>query len=182
MGRKKRKTKSLVFLLATVVATFMAMSLFSPTGWSKYYPTRSAEDWIVVPVDIKPGLCPNPLILSSSDRVSVAILGTHNFDVKQIVKTSVSLEGVRSIQTSLRDVARPYKYFLWPKDPDDVRPDYCHTDGPDGKLDLILTFHKNALKRALGSVKNGEVRVLRLSGRLNSGVSILGDDVVVIKK
>jgi len=182
MGRKKRETKSLVFLLVTVVATFMAMSLFSQTGWSKYYPTKSVEDWIVVPVDIKPGLCPNALILSSSDRVSVAILGAHNFDVKQIVRGSVRLEGVRPFQTSLKDVAKPYKYYLWGKDSDDVRADYCNTMGPDGKLDLLLTFDKDALKRGLGSVKDGEVRVLRLSGRLNSGMSILGDDVVVIRK
>ena len=182
MGSKNRETKSLVFFLVTVVAAFMATSLFSPAGWSKYYPTKSVEDWIIVPVDIKPGLCPNPVILSNSDKVPVAILGAHNFDVKQIVRGSIRLEGVRPFQTSLKDVGRPYKYYLWGKNADDVQPDYCNTKGPDGKPDLLLTFDKHALARALGSVKDGEVRILRISGRLDSGVSILGDDVVVVQK
>ncbi|GAI36006.1 unnamed protein product, partial [marine sediment metagenome] len=54
----------------------------------------------IVEVDIKPGSCPNPLNLKSEGVLSVAILGSEDFDVTTIDPGSIFLEGVPTIRTN----------------------------------------------------------------------------------
>lgn len=50
----------------------------------------------------------------------------------------------------------------------------------DGFEDLTLKFDTPAIVAALGSVTDGELRVLKLTGNLLDGTPIAGEDVMVI--
>jgi len=132
---------------------------------------------ISVPVDIKPRGCRNPLNVKAKGVLPVAILGTSSFDVTQVDVTTVQLEGVRLLRSSLADVATPFVPFTGKADAFD-----CTAEGPDGVLDLTLKFDSQAVVAALGPVTDGEVRVLQLTGNLLDGTAIVGEDVVVILK
>jgi len=58
----------------------------------------------------------------------------------------------------------------------------CTSAGPDGNNDLNLKFDAKEVISALGTITNKEVRVLTLTGELNDGTLIEGQDVVVINK
>jgi hypothetical protein len=58
----------------------------------------------------------------------------------------------------------------------------CTSEGPDGLLDLTLTFDTPAIVAALGSVKEGNGRVITITGTLNDGTVIEGKDCVVIRR
>jgi len=136
---------------------------------------------LAVPVDIKPGSCPNPLNTKSKGKLPVAILGTDSFDVSQIDPSTVRLEGVTPIRWSLDDVGTPF-------DPHQDKED-CYTDcnelGPDGFTDLTLKFKRQAVLEALGDVDDRDCLVLTVTGNLKDeygGASIIGEDVLLILK
>jgi hypothetical protein len=131
---------------------------------------------ISVAFDIKPQSCPNPLNTNSKGMIPVAILGTADLDVTQIDIASLRLEGVAAIHSAIEDVATPFT-------PTNVLDDAydCNNFGPDGFEDLTLKIDTQELIAALGDVQDGEVRVLTLTGVLQDGTSIEGQDVVVIK-
>ncbi len=58
----------------------------------------------------------------------------------------------------------------------------CTTKGPDGRLDVVCMFSKEAIVRALGAVSDGECKVLTLTGCLLDGRRFRGRDVVRIVK
>jgi len=135
---------------------------------------------IEVPVDIKPTSCPNPLNVKSRGVLPVAILGTADFDVTEVDPESVLLEGVAPIRWALEDVATPYEPFIGKENKTD-----CTTEGPDGFLDLTLKFKTQEIVAALGSVEDGDVVVLYLTGNLKEefdGTLIKGEDIVWILK
>jgi hypothetical protein len=133
-----------------------------------------------VPLDIKPGSCPNPLNLGSRGVIPAAILGTGNFDIGQIDTASIRLEGVAPIRSSLEDVATP----VWPfTGKEDCVLD-CDEGGPDGFTDLTLKFKTQQIVAALGDLEDGFCRVMTLTGNLKEefgGTEIVGEDVVIIK-
>jgi hypothetical protein len=183
MKRKKRTTRWLMSSLTVVTVAFLIVLLVGAVSWSARYPTSSVPPKQIVPVDIKPGSCPNPLVVSKRGVVAVAILGTHSFDVTQIDRNSIRLfEVVQPVQTNVIDVATPYSLFTWDASGTGIEADSCTDEGPDGELDLVLTFEKKDLLKALGSVKAGSVLVVRLTARDKSGGSLVGQDVVVISK
>ncbi len=57
--------------------------------------------------DIKPGSCPNPLNVKSNGVLPVAILGTATFDVNDIDVSTLEINGVSPIKSSIEDVAAP---------------------------------------------------------------------------
>jgi hypothetical protein len=136
-----------------------------------------------VAVDIKPTTCPNPLSAPASGTIPVAILGTSSFDVSKVNPTTVTLEGVSAQQGrgsgTIKDVATPYSGEITTTSP---QANQCTAAGPEGKNDLNLKFDAKPLLAKLGAVTNKEVRVLTLTGKLNDGTSIWGQDVVVINK
>jgi hypothetical protein len=183
MKREKRTTRWLISSLTVVTVAFITVLLVGAVSWSARYPTSSVPPMQIVPVDIKPGSCPNPLVVSKRGVVAVAILGTGRFDVTQINRNSIRLlEVVQPVQSIVRDVATPYSLFTWDASGTEVKADSCTDRGPDGKLDLVLTFERKDLLKALGSVKTGAVRVVRLTARDTSGASLVGQDVVVISR
>lgn len=131
-----------------------------------------------VPVDIKPWSCPNPLSVTSRGVLAVAILATEDFDVTQVDPATVQLEGIAPLRWAMEDVGTPFEPYIGKTDAYD-----CNDWGPDGFMDLTLKFSNQEVVAALGSVTDGEVRVLRLTGNLLpefDGTPIVGEDVVVV--
>jgi len=92
----------------------------------------------------------------------------------------VLLEGVAPVRWALEDVATPYEPFTGKENKTD-----CTTEGPDGFLDLTLKFNTQEIVAALGSVEDGDVVVLYLTGNLMEefdGTLIKGEDIVWILK
>lgn len=125
-----------------------------------------------VPVDIKPGSCPNPLNVSNKGVLPVAILGSEDFDVTTIDLDSLCLEGVGPVQIAFEDVATPFEGELCD----------CHICGPDGFLDLTLKFDTQEIVAALGPVIDTEMVAMQLEGLLADGTPIMGEDCVRILK
>jgi len=141
---------------------------------------------IPVPVDIKPGSCPNPINLKNTGVLPVAIVGTADFDVTQVDPVTVRLvyqdQEVAPLRWAYGDVATPYEPYLG-KELDAYA---CHTLRADGMLDLTLKFDSQAVAGMLAGAANGEVLILTLTGNLteeHGGTPIHGEDVVkIIKK
>lgn len=135
----------------------------------------------VVPVDVKPTSCPNPLNVKSKGVLPVAILGMEDFDVEQVDPASVRLEGVAPLRWALEDVATPFEPFIGKEDCFED----CTTEGPDGYLDLTLKFKTQEIIAALGEVSHGTCLVLALTGNLKENfesMPFVGEDVVWILK
>ena len=133
---------------------------------------------IAVSVDIKPTSCPNPINVKSNGVLPVAILGTTDFDVNEIDLFSVTLAGVSPLRWEWEDVATPFEPYTGKNDCEED----CHTDGPDGYLDLTLEFDTQELLDTIGSIETVEVNPLELEA-LESGVSdhvtsTTGEDLV----
>jgi hypothetical protein len=134
----------------------------------------------VVPVDIKPRSCPNPLNVKARGVLPVAILGFEGLDVNQVDPESVLLQGVAPLRWSLENVATPFEPFIGKEDARD-----CNEYGPDGYVDITLKFDAQEIVAALGDVNDGDVLVLQLTGNLKEefgGLPFVGQDVVVVLK
>ncbi len=148
-----------------------------------------------VPVDIKPGGCPNPLNVRSNGVLPVAILGTPDLDVTAIDPKTVTLGGgvtllrqedrkkfkilvskLSPVRWSFEDVGTPYEPFEGK-----LNPYQCNTLGPDGYLDMVLKFDTQAIAASLNDVEENEGITLQLRGNLRDGTEITGEDVVIIK-
>ncbi len=127
-----------------------------------------------VDIDIKPRCCPNRLYVRKRGFIRIAILGTQDFNVNDVDISTVELEGVSPKRWRYRDVSTPVA------DPEDVCD--CTREGRDGFRDLILKFKNRKIIAALGEVEDGDEVVLTLTGRLNDGSLIEGQDCVIIKK
>jgi len=133
---------------------------------------------ITVSLDIKPGSCPNPLNVKSKGVLPVAVLGTEEFDVTTIDPLTIRLsregieEGVAPIRLSYEDVATPFEGELCD----------CHDLDGDGYMDLTLKFDTQEIVGALGDVDDGDELVLTLTGKTFDGVSIVGEDCILILK
>ncbi len=162
-----------------------------------------ACDILFVDLDIKPGSCPNPLntrshwINNPSETdigghdaelarvrpnrppyrlrsvLPVAILGTADFNVAEIVPSTITLEGVHAIRWSTEDVATPVG--------EGAEECECNDYGPDGFADLTLKFNKSLIIQALGEVYDGDVIALNITGELSDGTPFKGTDCVIIK-
>lgn len=128
-----------------------------------------------VNVDIKPRSCPNPCNVNSKGVVTVAILGTPNFDVMTVDPTTVELEEVTPVRWNCEDVSTPANTG---------DPYKCTTEGPDGFMDLVFKFKTQDIVEALdGDVSDGDMIFLDLTGMTLDGRYFAGKDwVVIIKK
>lgn len=126
---------------------------------------------INIPIDIKPRRCPNRLNIKSKGKLSVAILGSDNFDVNEIDVLSIRLAGVIPLRSSYKDVATPLV---------DAEECDCSTEGSDGYTDLILKFDTQAIVATLGEVADGDEFLLELIGELFDGTQIKGEDCIII--
>lgn len=140
-----------------------------------------ADTAVGAAVDVKPRACPNPLNVRNRGILSVAILGTRDFDVRQIDPASILLAGIAPRRSAFEDVATPVEPFTGKEQPED-----CTDQGPDGFLDLTLAFDiqevVEAIEAALGPVEENTVVVLPLEGALFQGTPVAGEDAVVVSK
>ena len=129
---------------------------------------------IEVDVDIKPGSCPNPVDVKSKGVLPIAILGTADVNVIDIVIASIRLAdpNVAPIRNNYEDVAAPVF---------DANDCNCTTDGPDGFLDLTLKFETQRIVEAIGDVNHGDILTLMLTGVLFDETPIEGADCVLIR-
>lgn len=131
--------------------------------------------FIEVPVDIKPGSCPNPVNVVSKGVLPVAILGTGDFDATRIDPSTILLNGVAPLRYAFEDVGSPYEPIKGKWDA------YaCNEYGPDGNMDLSLKFDTQEFVASLGEVDDREVVTVPLTGYLMDGTPIQGEDVIVI--
>jgi len=126
---------------------------------------------LVLPLDIKPGACPNTYNPRGNGYLRVAILGTPDLDAGHIDLASIQLsrgdcvggwvlpnEGPPGPGTAIRDVGTPLG----------VDPCACHSDELDGFDDLVLQFSSAALDDALdlSSYEPGVVVEIVVSGEV----------------
>ena len=126
----------------------------------------------LVSIDVIPKTCPNEYPIKGGGSIEVAILGTVDFDVNDIDIASVRLEGVAPTRSSLKDKSSPVV-----PPPTNCE---CTSEGKDGFFDLCLKFDKKEILSALGEVNVGDIFVLTLSGSLNDGTPIEGQDCIVM--
>ena len=174
--------KNVVLFFIVLAVALVSLPFLGPVSWSASYPSTTVQPTQIVPVDIKPGACPNQLEVAKGGVVSIAILGTDRLDVNQIALDSVRLEEMPPQKSSFQDVAKPHRLYRWKAKRSRVRADYCTDEGPDGKLDLVLEFQMRDILKAVGAVQDGDVIVLRLIARHRSGKGLVGQDVVVISE
>jgi hypothetical protein len=87
----------------------------------------------------------------------VAIVGTESLNVSNIIPASVTLNGVLDNTNSvIEDVAAPFVYT-----------EGCDKKKHDGIPDLVVEFNVDELIASLAPVKNGETRVLTVTGVMN---------------
>ncbi len=123
-----------------------------------------------VALDLQPTTCPNTLNPSSRGKIPAALLGTPSFDVGTVDLSTLRLEEVvPALHPTLIDLATP-----------SAGPCECTRAGRDGITDVSMEFETQALVEVLGSLRRGEVRDLRLSGRLLDGTPIEGRDCVLV--
>ena len=127
-------------------------------------------------VDIRPYVCPNPLLVRSRGVLLVVLMGTDVVDVHDVIPESIRLADAEPIAVRVRDVATP--------SPDDEECE-CADDMPDGRDDLILTFRRSDLaqtKPISGSSRRSARRevVLFLWGHTTNGEQIVASDCVVV--
>ena len=130
-----------------------------------------------VNLDIHPNSCPNPLSPNSKGLLPVSINGSEDFDVTEIDLSTVTLEGVSPVNSSIEDVSTFFEVNL--EEPLD--PYSCTTLEGDGYNDLTLKFDYEELRSVLGELTRGDVFTLQISGQLNDGTEFIGNDIVIVK-
>jgi uncharacterized repeat protein (TIGR01451 family) len=148
----------------------------TPTEATEETPVSGGE--IEVYFDIKPGSCPNPLNPKNNGVLPVAILGTADFDIRDIDPATVRLtrEGMGATVAPLRwafeDVATPF----------DGEPCDCHELTVDGYEDMTLKFDSQEVLTTLGlGSLRGETVPLMIVGSLFDGTDFSGEDCVRLK-
>ena len=141
----------------------------------------------VVPLDIRPGACPNWLDRNSHGVLPVALVGTENFDVTEIDRSSVLLsradgvggevapnEGPPGPHTVIEDVATPF----------DGEPCDCHELEGGGILHLSMKFRTDDLvaELELDALNPGDDIKLVVSGSLIDGTEFTssGDCILIV--
>jgi hypothetical protein len=128
----------------------------------------------VLPLDIKPGSCPNPL---SRGLLPMAVLGTMDYDVAMIDESSLRLARVDGVGGEVEphnavyeDVATPF----------DGEPCDCHDMGGDGIVDLLLMFRTPDVVDMLDldGMSHGDVVELVVTGTLLDGTAFEAYDCI----
>jgi hypothetical protein len=136
---------------------------------------------VEVPVDIKPGSCPNPFQAVSRGLLPVAILGTEDLDVSTIDPASIRLNGVAPLRSGYEDVGTPFEPYTGKES---CALDCSDWEG-DGLMDMTLKFDRQDLVDALGGPPDdNECLVLTLTGNFYEeygGGPIIGEDVIGYK-
>lgn len=132
-------------------------------------------------LDIKPGLCPNPVNVQKRNYVIVALVGTASFNPNQVDYSSLRLVRADEVGSPvapiastvvLQDLATP----LFDE------PCACHALGGDGKLDLRMKFYTEDVVAAffLEAFSPGTTVQLTLQANLLDGTPIAASDCIEV--
>jgi hypothetical protein len=136
-----------------------------------------------LPLDIRPGACPNPLNRQSRGVLPVALVGSDTFDVSEVDLGTLQLaradgvggsvaphEGPPGPHSVVDDVATPFDGELCD----------CHDLAGDGFDDLVLHFRVDDLVAALelDDLAAGTDVELQLSGALLDGSPLTASDCI----
>lgn len=131
----------------------------------------------VVALDIHPTSCPNPLTLKAKGLLPVSINGSETLDVNEIDISTITLEGVSPLFSSIADVSTLFEVNL--EEPLD--PYSCTTAEADSYDDLTLKFDYDEIRSALGELERDDVLILEIRGQLFDGTEFIGKDIVIVK-
>jgi hypothetical protein len=131
----------------------------------------SAEPPVMVSFDMRPGSCPNPFNPASRGVINALLLGSEEFDVRDVNLSSIRLEdAVSPLKVRVADMGSAERGNGHP----------CADMSPDGFADLSLRFATEDIAATLGAVADGDEVNLTLRGRLFDGTVIEGEDIVAI--
>jgi hypothetical protein len=143
------------FPLGTSHVTATAVDIAGNTASCTFDVTVKAP--VEVIVDFDPGVCPVILNTKEGGVFPVAIVGSESLNVANIITNSVTLNGVSPVSNSIEtNGAAPFVYTHG-----------CDKNTHNGQPDLVVDFDVNTLVASLGKVKNGQTRVLTVSGTMN---------------
>lgn len=134
-------------------------------------------DYIIARLDLLPGICPNEIILkengsdekadkwkgkfSGNDNIlRAALVGSDDFDVRQIDIASVNFQGIVPFNIEFKDVTRPVL---------ENESCACTEDGPDGLMDLTFKCQKKDVALLLEGVAPDDKFTLTATGRMHNG-------------
>ena len=140
----------------------------------------------MVPLDIKPGSCPNPLNRKSRGVLPLAILGTETFDVSTVDLATVQLaraDGVGGMVGPLEGPPGPHSHLEDVGTPFEGEVCECHEMEADGFLDLAMKFRTPDVVSALElwDLEWRETVELVVSGYLTDGMPFVASDCVVLR-
>jgi hypothetical protein len=139
--------------------------LFGALEWAEVAVTRPV---LSITVDIKPGSAVNPVNLSSRGVIPVAIMGSADFDVSQIDVSSIRLEGVAPVRSTIADLGLE-------ESEDGVM-------AGDGFADLKLKFKTAQLAAVLKEAARNDRVELTLTAVLLDGTQVQGSDTIRVLK
>ena len=131
-----------------------------------------------LPLDIKPGSCPNPMNVKAIGKLPVAILGTEALDVMNIDPASITISRADCVTGDAGPNVKPngllhvsYEDVGTPYDGDDSCG--CHEMLGDGYMDLQIKFNTQDLVSALAldTLANDTEMELVVSGTFLDGMS-----------
>ncbi len=134
-----------------------------------------------VPLDIKPGSCPNSFNRNSNGVLPVAILGSTELDVTQIDVESVRIsraDGVGGSAAPNEGPPGPDSTFGDSGTPFNGEPCDCHEAGGDGVTDLNVKFLSDEVVAALelADISHNDPVEVNVAGTLLDGTPFEGTD------
>ncbi len=139
----------------------------------------------VLPLDIKPGSCPNPLNRNSNGMLPVGLLGTDAVDITDVDVASVRIsraDGVGSAVAPNEGPPGPHSVFADVGTAVPGEPCDCHALGGDGILDLSMKFATQAVvaELQLNDLPAGSIVELVVSGTFLDGRPFVASNCVTL--
>lgn len=124
-------------------------------------------------VDVKPESCDNPININSKGVFPVSIIGSIDLNVKDIVPSTIRMNGVVPEKTSISDIGGFYD-----------KESFCDCDPKelDGIMDLDIKFNTQEIVPTLGEVSDGNKATVSITFETTDGKKWTGNDCILIIK
>ena len=122
-------------------------------------------------LDIKPFSNTNPVNITAKGVFPIAILGNQNFDVNDINPNTIKLNGISPIRWAYEDIGSPGQ---------SINGFVSSNTSKDNIMDMTFKFNMQEFVQSLGSVNNGDIKQISLSGENNSHLNIMGSDCITV--
>jgi hypothetical protein len=121
-------------------------------------------------IDIEPGVCPSTFDPRMQDLLTVALLGTAHFKVRDVDEASLYLENAVPVRVQYQDISQPGDGVDCP----------CSSEGRDGFEDIVLLFRIQDLFVDVGGLSGSDSQQLTLTGSLKTGAGFEASNCVVV--